>query len=922
MELVLKILKIIMFLLLILTANTYADKLLHPYNLNFELGIRASIPEGWNIPFKYEQLGYKAILNDAVSLKGSNCMQLTFVGDYISGNFGSVSQRVDAKNYLGKKIIFKLALKTELFEDSSECKIWIKSNLKTGEEGTISTSEKLLTSNEWQYFSIESMVDNDAESFSFGITLIGKGNVFIDDVTIDYAQSSLASINKDLTALNELNLLNLTAFSKILGYIRYYYPSIELKDYNWDNFALKGTEYIENAKDKSELIDKLNKLFKPIAPAIDINLKPNKKPIKITKPKNALDDIVLSWLHVGADLGIDLKFFKSEIRNIFLPTRQREAPAIQIIDAFPLRGRTVEFSVWAKANVFKPDGHGQIWLGIDNSEKKMVLMETNADSPIKSNKWEKYSITATVPEDAGILRLGVVLFGDGNILFDDPELTIQGDKKNYVKNQGFEEMTVNDNIPAWTFPESSVRAGYKVSVLNSGSYKGTQSLMIKSDESSRIILSKQDEVFEDEVIKDVIFQMPLTLYVDSSSTLPKPSENEIISFKPQDFIYNAEDRYSRLSLIILLWNIQKQFALNIDNDVNWDEILLKSLSNSAIINNDDELITELNKMLTKINDGQSRAWINTSNLMFGLPILWKNIDGKIIISKVSEGKKGIKVGSELIEINDIKIIDVIEKEKETITGNTEIWRNLRALAQLRTGTNNKKPIKVKLLTPQGELEEHFLEFSVPATELTENRPPQFYKIQEDFYYLDLTKITDRGMKNLVKDLKNDLPKAKVMIFDLRGQTNLTEEFLGMFLVNGVKSITRKIPVFTKPNSKPNPYINYTTDILPKNPRMTSNNIFLIDERTSGLSEVIAGLVKHYKLGTLLGTSTSGTADEVFGALLPGNFNSSIIGMPILLEESDIDFRKGIEPDVKISPTVESIIQGRDEILDGVYQLLK
>lgn len=63
---------------------------------------------------------------------------------------------------------------------------------------------------------------------------------------------------------------NLVAFTRIYGYIRYFHPSTEAEGIDWERFAVYGVKYVREARDTEELKQKLEELFLPIAPTIQI----------------------------------------------------------------------------------------------------------------------------------------------------------------------------------------------------------------------------------------------------------------------------------------------------------------------------------------------------------------------------------------------------------------------------------------------------------------------------------------------------------------------------------------------------------------------------------------------------------------------------------------------------------------------------
>jgi len=71
--------------------------------------------------------------------------------------------------------------------------------------------------------------------------------------------------------IDEQKMKNLVAFTKLYGYIKYFHPSDEAYEVDWNKFAIYGVQKVENAKNSDELIDILNDLFLPIAPSVQIS---------------------------------------------------------------------------------------------------------------------------------------------------------------------------------------------------------------------------------------------------------------------------------------------------------------------------------------------------------------------------------------------------------------------------------------------------------------------------------------------------------------------------------------------------------------------------------------------------------------------------------------------------------------------------
>jgi hypothetical protein len=62
----------------------------------------------------------------------------------------------------------------------------------------------------------------------------------------------------------EMKVQNLETFARLYGYARWFHPSEEAQEIDWDRFAILGVQKIENVKSAKALRDTLYRLFSPI----------------------------------------------------------------------------------------------------------------------------------------------------------------------------------------------------------------------------------------------------------------------------------------------------------------------------------------------------------------------------------------------------------------------------------------------------------------------------------------------------------------------------------------------------------------------------------------------------------------------------------------------------------------------------------
>lgn len=116
------------------------------------------------------------------------------------------------------------------------------------------------------------------------------------------------------------NVQNIESFARLYGYARWFHPSDEAQEINWEKFAVLGIQKVENVKSSAELQDTLYRLFSPIVQGLEIyeTQKPkifNPETLRSPHPKAK----PVAWQHFGVYLNSgpniynSIRTYKSEI---------------------------------------------------------------------------------------------------------------------------------------------------------------------------------------------------------------------------------------------------------------------------------------------------------------------------------------------------------------------------------------------------------------------------------------------------------------------------------------------------------------------------------------------------------------------------------------------------------------------------------
>ncbi|WP_157950197.1 S41 family peptidase [Vallitalea okinawensis] len=147
----------------------------------------------------------------------------------------------------------------------------------------------------------------------------------------------------DFPAIENQTLENLYAFSKIYGYVRFFHPSKEGHNLDWDKFAVYGVSQIKYAEDDIELKEQLEEIFLPIAPKIKISFDPD---LNYQCSLNDDDDDLYAWQHEGVEVNgrrsqTAFKSWKNNSRS-------------KLFDTFPEDNEMIKESISSDLYVYIP----------------------------------------------------------------------------------------------------------------------------------------------------------------------------------------------------------------------------------------------------------------------------------------------------------------------------------------------------------------------------------------------------------------------------------------------------------------------------------------------------------------------------------------------------------------------------------------
>ncbi len=913
-------------LVLVLNITTYSQALFQPDNLNFEKGIPGLKPPSWSFSRKLDEAGLVIETSEVNPAEGDFCVLLTnpkenMDSESYDGNALPVYQVLDALPYRNKTIKLSASARIESDVLASKGQLWVIGRLsKDSTTVSMYQDETPIKSNKWQRYEITFKVPAETNELRIGILLKGPGKLWADDFKLEVIQPT-GSVDEPAKEIGIQELKNLTALTKLWGYLNFFNPAGNLNTVQNEELTFWAISNAEKAKNDKELISFLDKYSKILSPVSTVNQLQKSNEYK--KPQGTLDYKALVMQYKGGPVERADDIYSANIANVFATTRKREASVVQIIEALKYKNKKIKISASIKVQQASPGANAQIWAKAERIASKEYVVATSINTPAMADTWRRYEMDMELPDDIYTIKLALVFLGEGKVYFDDVRIDVIDNEKKTdeipIMNQGFESLDKSGLPLNWMFEPSVLSAGYMVSADDKESTKGKTSLVIESEMENRIKYPIIGEIYSNKIADDIYLHHPYIYYADNDGTLPKMSATGFKTpGKPSGYQPNVNDRYTRLASVIKLWNTIKHFGPSAIDDASLDSVLTFALSKASKDNSTEEFLSTLRSILLVTNDIKAIAWSSQKSNDYTFPLVLREISNRTYVSIVVDTTLGINAGDELTYINDKPVSEVLSNNMKMIPGDNLSFKYIKALAEIRAGDKGTSEM-MTFKKADGSLLNIKLVRSALMQNIFEPRPIQVVELDSGYVYIDLTGMDDARLKDFIEPLA----QRGAYIFDMRGFSSISEHFLNFFTKDSIRNASWEIPVYTFPNKENISKSKFGDGYLKGNGKLAGKKIiFLTDERTTGYAEAIISVAKAGKIGKIAGTSTSGSASEAMPIRLYGDFNVSFAGLSVYSPDGKLLFGKSIEPDIEIKYEISNSPNQLDNVIQKALQILK
>jgi C-terminal processing protease CtpA/Prc len=412
--------------------------------------------------------------------------------------------------------------------------------------------------------------------------------------------------------------------------------------------------------------------------------------------------------------------------------------------------------------------------------------------------------------------------------------------------------------------------------------------------------------------------------------------NPRFEYEPPYPTLRLPDTGYQLLALFRYWNMVEYFSPNreimADDPASlpnyWNEVLEEFIPAIGLARTSVTYQQQLMRFITKLNDTHANLWssigVRPPVGPCQLPVDVRFVEGKPLvikmISRQADDTSGLLPGDVIERLDQVPINDLIAEWRPYYADSNEPTR-LRDISQYLT-RGACGPVEVEV--QRGDETVSVSSNRIPASAIdntarsTSDRPGDtFQLLSDDVAYLKLSSVR-------IADVPSYIARAqgtKGLIVDIR---NYPSEFVVFALGSRLLDQPTNFVRFTEGDLS-NPGAFHWTEplgIFPQAPRYQGKVVILINEVTQSQAEYTTMALRTAPNAVVIGSTTAGADGNVSSILLPGNLSSYISGIGVFYPDKRPTQRIGILPDIVVTPTIEGVRAGRDELVEEAIRQIR
>jgi C-terminal processing protease CtpA/Prc/predicted secreted protein len=732
---------------------------------------------------------------------------------------------------------------------------------------------------------------------------------------------------------DDARIARLIGLAKVWGAVKYFHPFLAYRDIDWDKALVETIPKVEAAKTPEEYQAALNQMLavlgdKSTRAEIETGAKatpPNQPTTSAKEPVRAEDGVlVIEAMRAARIGGQDIDAFRRLLGKIDEAVPTAKAVVIDVRDAG------------------KPDDYASYFFNI--LLRQILPQMLDANVTLGSTRYRMHNGYATqVGSGAGFYYSALV-----NVA---PQ-TIAGQNKAKTPIV----FIVNEGTPAATDVLSGLQSAKRAFVIQEGEHAqelggGTYTLALPDDVKVRIRVSEPinpdgsvgfqaDAVVPKSAGEDAAMREALQAARQNkvSQARARTDANPTTQVGQKDKTYaemSFPGREYRLLALFRFWNVINYFFPYKDliGD-SWETVLPRYITKFEANKDAADYQLTVREMVAEMHDSHGGVQnANASNERLGAflpPILLRYVEDHTVVTNVLDDKLPIKIGDVILTVDG----EPVERRREFlsrfIAASTPQALERSVHAGLLRGQKDSVA-KLRVRGADGTVREVDLARSVSTTDrklfnARQRLTPIVQVLPNGYGYVDLARLQVGEVDKMFETIKG----TPAVIFDMRGYPNGTAWAIAPRLSEKTMPVAA---LFSRPlleatslsDAESAGSISYSfTQKLPerKGDAYKGKVVMLINEDAISQAEHTCMFFETATDVTFIGMPTTGANGDVTFMVLPGNLPVSFTGHNVRHADGRQLQRVGIQPSIRVAPTIRGVAAGQDEVLDGAVKYLQ
>ncbi|HKG59483.1 MAG TPA: S41 family peptidase [Pyrinomonadaceae bacterium] len=724
----------------------------------------------------------------------------------------------------------------------------------------------------------------------------------------------------------DVRIERLAGLAKVWGTVKYFHPFLAYRDIDWDKALIETIPKVNAAKSPQDYQAALNQMLavmndKSTRADIETETKPEAPkpvdPAKLVCTENGV--LLIDSAQIAKAIANDISAL-----NKFTTTINESLPNARSV-IFDARGTTKAIDIEA--------------YHFDNFMRQTLTGMLDRTVVLGATRYRMHNGYATqVSGGANFYYSGLI---------NSAPQTIAGRSKTKTPPIVF---IINQNSPAFADILSGMQAAGRAVVIQEGEQPASETFTIDLPENVKVRMRTVELVNPDGSI-ELQPDVTVTKSAVEDSALKEAIQGKTIAQRqnrapsPATGLVPQKDRaYAemvfpnteyRLLALFRYWNVVNYFFpyKHLIGD-SWETVLPRYIPKFEANKHALDYQLTVRELVTEMHDSHGGVRnANAASEKLGThlpPVLMGYIEEKSVVTKVLDDKLPIKVGDVVLAVDG----ELVEKRREFLArysaASTPQWLMRNVNGRLLLGPKDSVA-KLKVQNIAGETRDVELPRTQSITDpklsrLVERSTPVIQVLPSGFGYADLDRLQAGEVDKMFETIKG----TPAVIFDMRGYPNGTAWSIAPRLTEKKNVVAA---LFSRPileatdltNSELAESARYSfAQRIPERQGDVYKGkvVVLINEDAISQAEHSCMFFEAATDVTFIGTPTAGANGDVTLMVLPGNLTVSFSGHDVRHADGRQLQRVGIQPTIKVAPTIRGLIDGRDEILEAAVKFLQ